>query len=75
MSVMHMRSVTRDTRAIGLGLSRVEKEISFWESKRKVRAVRQRLERLYTARKHLIESPEDSHSLVEQLKGIQNEST
>lgn len=72
----HMRSVTRDTKAISLGLPRVEAEIAYWEkTRKKVRSVKQRLERLYAARKHLIESPEDSNSLVEQLKGIQNAST
>jgi len=71
-----MRSVTRDAKAIAMGLSRVDAEIAYWErTRKKVRSVRQRLERLYTARKHLIESPEDSNSLVEQLKGIQNAST
>ena len=71
-----MRSVTRDAKAIAMGLSRVNAEIAYWErTRKKVRSVRQRLERLYTARKHLIESPEDSNSLVEQLKGIQNAST
>jgi len=71
-----MRSVTRDTKAIALGLPRVEAEIVYWEKiRKKVRSVKQRLERLYAARKHLIESPEDSQSLVKQLKDIQNEST
>ena len=69
-----MRSVTRDTKAISLGLPRVEAEIAYWEmTRKKVRSVKQRLERLYAARKHLIESPEDSKSLVEELRSIQNE--
>ena len=71
-----IRSVTRDAKAIGLGLPAIEAEISFWETnKKKVRSVKQRLERLYTARKHLIENPMASESLVDQLKAIQNEST
>lgn len=71
-----MRSVTRDAKAIAMGLPRVEAEIEFWEATRKkVKSVRKRLERLYEARKHLVESPEDSKSLIEQLKGIQNEGT
>jgi len=70
-----MRSVTRDTKAISLGLTRVEAEIEYWEkTRKKVRSVKQRLERLYAARTHLIESPEDSKSLVEELRSIQNES-
>jgi hypothetical protein len=69
-----MRSVQRDSKAIGLGLPRVESEIRHLEGvKRKVRSVKQRLERLYTARTHLIESPEESASLVDQLKAIQHE--
>ena len=69
-----MRSVQRDSKAIGLGLPRVESEIRHLEGvKRRVRSVKQRLERLYTARTHLIESPEESASLVDQLKEIQHE--
>jgi len=69
-----MRSVQRDSKAIGLGLPRVESEIRHLEGvKRRVRSVKQRLERLYTARTHLIESPEESASLVDQLKAIQHE--
>ena len=69
-----VRSVQRDSKAIGLGLPRVESEIRHLEGvKRRVRSVKQRLERLYTARTHLIESPEESASLVDQLKAIQHE--
>lgn len=69
-----MRSVQRDSKAIGLGLPRVESEIRHLEGvKRRVKSVKQRLERLYTARTHLIESPEESASLVDQLKAIQHE--
>lgn len=69
-----MRSVQRDAKAIALGLPRVEAEIKHLEGlkRRTVRSVKQRLQRLYTARQHLIESPEDSQSLVEQLKAINN---
>lgn len=69
-----VRSVQRDSKAIGLGLPRVESEIRHLEGvKRRVKSVKQRLERLYTARTHLIESPEESASLVDQLKAIQHE--
>ena len=69
-----MRSVQRDSKAIALGLPRVESEIRHLEGvKRRVRSVKQRLERLYVARRHLTESPEESASLVDQLKAIQNE--
>lgn len=73
---MRLRSVERDAKAIALGLPAVEAEIRHWESpKKKPRSVRQRLERLYTARKHLIDNPMAAESLVDQLKAIQNEST
>ena len=63
-----MRSVQRDSKAIALGLPRVEAEIKHLEGvKRRVRSVKQRLERLYTARKHLIEMPEESASLVDSV--------
>lgn len=68
-----MRSVTRDAKAISLGLPAVEAEIAFWEgNQKKVKSVKNRLERLYEARKHLIENPNASMSLVDQLKEIQN---
>lgn len=72
-----MRSVQRDTKAIALGLPRIEAEIKHLEGlkRRTVRSVKQRLERLYTARRHLIESPEEAMeatSLVQQLKAINN---
>lgn len=70
---MQSRSVTRDAKAISLGLPAVEAEIDFWEgNQRKVKSVRKRLERLYEARKHLVENPNASMSLVDQLKDIQN---
>ena len=73
-----MRSVQRDSKAMALGLPRVNAEIKHLEGlkRRTVRSVKQRLERLYTARKYLIESPEDATeaiSLVDKLKAIQNE--
>lgn len=69
-----MRSVQRDAKVIALGLAHVESEIKHLESikRRTVRSVKQRLQRLYTARTHLVESPEDSQSLVKQLKEINN---
>lgn len=69
-----MRSVQRDARAIALGLPRIESEIKHLEGlkRRTVRSVKQRLKRLYVARTHLVESPEDSQSLVQQLKEINN---
>lgn len=67
------RSVARDAKAIALGLPRVEAEIALWEgNKKKTKSIRHRLWRLYEAQKHLTESPEDSVSLVEQLKAINN---
>ena len=71
-----IRSVTRDAKAISLGLPAVEAEIKFYEGfRKKVRSVKQRLERLYTARRHVMENPNASKSLVDQLRTIQNEST
>ena len=71
-----LRSVTRDAKAIGMGKDKINSEIEFWEnSKRKPRAVKQRLERLYTARNQIDENPEHIDTLIDDLKGIQNEST
>ena len=69
-----IRSVDRDTRAMALGLPRIEAEIKHLEGlkRRTVRSVKQRLKRLYAVREHLIKSPEESQSLVEQLKAINN---
>ena len=37
----HMRSVTRDTKALSLGLPQVEAEIAHWEkTRKKVRSVK-----------------------------------
>jgi len=68
------RSVYRDTLAMSIGMDRVLNEIQYWESKpKKVRSVKQRLERLYQARKSITENPKESKSLVEQLREINNE--
>ena len=65
------RSVARDAKAIALGLPRVNAEIAFWESKKKKpKCVGYRLERLYEAKKHLINMPKESMSLVEELRKI-----
>ena len=70
----HARSVVRDTLAISLGMDRVLEEIQFWESKpKKVRSVKNRLERLYQAKTSLTENPKAAKSLVEQLREINNE--
>ena len=70
-----LRSVHRDAKAISMGKDKIDSEIKFWESsKRKVRSVRQRLERLYTARNQVDENPEHIDTLMADLKGIQNES-
>ena len=71
---VHARSVVRDTLAISLGMDRVLEEIQFWESKtKKVKSVKDRLERLYTARQQLKDNPKQSENLVQQLKEINNE--
>ena len=68
------RSVYRDTLAMSMGMERVLNEIQYWESKpKKVKSVKNRLERLYQARKSLTENPKESKSLVEQLREINNE--
>ncbi len=65
------RSVVRDTLAMSMGMDRVLNEINFWESKsKKVKSVKKRLERLYTARLQLTENPKESKSLVDQLEEI-----
>ena len=71
---MLARSVVRDTLAISMGMDRVLEEIKFWESKtKKVKSVKDRLERLYTARQQLKDNPKQSENLVQQLKEINNE--
>ena len=68
------RSVYRDTLAMSMGMDRVLNEIQFWESKsKKVKSVKDRLERLYTARQQLKDNPKQSENLVQQLKEINNE--
>jgi hypothetical protein len=54
-----------------MGMDRVLNEIKFWESKsKKVKSVKNRLERLYQARTSLVEMPKESKNLVDQLKEI-----
>jgi hypothetical protein len=49
-------------------------EIQYWESKpKKVKSVKNRLERLYQARTSLTENPKAAKSLVDQLREINNE--
>ena len=65
------RSVFKDTLDMSMGMDRVLNEINFWESKsKKVKSVKKRLERLYTARVQLTENPKESKSLVDQLEEI-----
>ena len=71
---MIARSVVRDALAMSMGMDRVLEEIQFWESKtKKVKSVKDRLERLYTARQQLKDNPKQSENLVQQLKEINNE--
>ena len=71
---MIARSVVRDALAMSMGMDRVLEEIKFWESKtKKVTSVKDRLERLYTARQQLKDNPKQSENLVQQLKEINNE--
>ena len=71
---MIARSVVRDALAMSMGMDRVLEEIKFWESKtKKVKSVKDRLERLYTARQQLKDNPKQSENLVQQLKDINNE--
>ena len=68
------RSVYRDTLAMSMGMDRVLNEIQYWESKpKKVKSVKNRLERLYQARTSLTENPKAAKSLVDQLREINNE--
>ena len=67
------RSVYRDTLAMSMGMERVLNEIQYWESKpKKVKSVKNRLERLYQARTSLTENPKAAKSLVDQLREINN---
>ena len=71
---MIARSVVRDALAMSMGMDRVLEEIKFWESKtKKVKSVKDRLERLYTACQQLKDNPKQSENLVQQLKEINNE--
>jgi hypothetical protein len=68
------RSVYRDTLAMSMGMESVLNEIQYWESKpKKVKSVKNRLERLYQARTSLTENPKAAKSLVDQLREINNE--
>ena len=68
------RSVYRDTLGMSMGMERVLNEIQYWESKpKKVKSVKNRLERLYQARTSLTENPKAAKSLVDQLREINNE--
>ena len=63
-----MRSVTRDVKAMSLGLDLVNLEINALERLRSTdRSVKKRLERLREARQHLIENPEESQKLIDRL--------
>ena len=63
-----MRSVERDVRAMSLGLDIVNQEIAFWENKRGTdKSIKKRLERLRSARQHLIENPKESQKLIDRL--------
>tara|TARA_Y100001937_G_C7048878_1_gene298128 strand:- start:483 stop:677 length:195 start_codon:yes stop_codon:yes gene_type:complete len=63
-----MRSVNRDIKTMALGIDVIDQEIKFWESKsKKDKSIQNRVERLYTARKHLIENPKASEELIQRL--------
>ena len=63
-----MRSIERDVKAMSMGLDVVNQEIDFWEQRRKKdKSVKHRLERLYEAKKHLIENPEKANELIQRL--------
>ena len=63
-----MRSITRDVQAMSLGLDVVNQEIAFWENKTGTdKSVKKRLERLRSARQHLIDNPKESQKLIDRL--------
>jgi len=63
-----MRSVTRDVQTMTLGIDVINQEIEFWENKsKKDKSIKKRVERLYAARKHLIENPKAANELMERL--------
>mgnify|MGYP001027039972 FL=1 len=66
-----MRSVTRDVKTMTLGIDVINQEIEFWENKskenKKDKSIKKRVERLYAARKHLIENPKAANELMERL--------
>jgi hypothetical protein len=50
------------------GLDAVNQEIDFWEQrKKKDKSMKHRLERLYEAKKHLMENPDKANELVQRL--------
>ncbi len=63
-----MRSVTRDVQAMTLGIDVINQEIEYWENKsKKDKSIKKRVERLYAARKHLVENPKAANELMERL--------
>ncbi len=68
------RNLSRNVKAMRLGLPRIESEIAHLEKiKKSPRSVKQRLERLYQARNSLVTSSvENQVNLVQQLKEINN---
>lgn len=63
-----MRSIERDVKAMSLGLDVVNQEIDFWEQRhKKDKSIKHRLERLYEARKHLMENPDKANELIQRL--------
>jgi hypothetical protein len=63
-----MRSIDRDVKAMSQGLDAVNQEIDFWEQrKKKDKSMKHRLERLYEAKKHLMENPDKANELVQRL--------
>jgi len=63
-----IRSVERDVKAMSLGLDLVNSEITALEKlNSSQRSVKKRLERLYAARQHLVDNPEDSQKLIDRL--------
>ena len=65
---MKVRSVNRDVQAMSLGLDVVNAEIKTLEQLGSTqKSVKKRLERLYAARTHLMNNPEDSQKLIDRL--------
>jgi len=65
---MRVRSVNRDVQAMSLGLDVVNAEIKTLEQLGSTqKSVKKRLARLYAARTHLTDNPEDSQKLIDRL--------